>query len=220
MYPGEEETPPRHEDHHQRPEEIDNGPRVEAGLRQKSRSHQDEETGEGRPQDADHLPPPSFPRTRAVQSEGEEGEHRGHVHKTQEEVKDELSDTLSSMRFQAFALSPLISGVVVTMAILIIKILKQMSETIAETSISLPFLSSMGDAGITPFQFVFIVAIYLIETCVILSIFINGIENGEDPVGKQSLIATSLMIGFLAFTITLVITLIVFDPLIVLVIPV
>ena len=139
------------------------------------------------------------------------------IHRTQEEVKDELSDTLSSMRFQALFLSPLISGVVVTLAIIIIQILGQLSETMAGTSISLPFFA-MKEV-ITPFQFIFVVAIYLVETCFILSTFINGIENGEDPIGRQSMTANSLILGFIVFVITLIVTLLIFSPLIILIIP-
>ena len=139
------------------------------------------------------------------------------IHRTQEEVKDELSDTLSSMRFQAFFLSPLISGVVVTLAIIIIRILEELTQTISSTSIAIPFLP-MKEV-ITPFQFVFVVAIYLVETCFILSVFINGIENGEDPIGKQSMTANSLVFGFIIFTITLTVTLLIFGPLITMVVP-
>jgi len=139
------------------------------------------------------------------------------IHRTQEEVKDELSDTLSSMRFQAFFLSPLISGVVVTLAIIIIRILEELTQTISSTSIAIPFLP-MKEV-ITPFQFVFVVAIYLVETCFILSVFINGIENGEDPLGRQSLTANSLVVGFIVFTITLTVTLLIFGPLITMVVP-
>jgi Flp pilus assembly protein TadB len=139
------------------------------------------------------------------------------IHKTQEEVRDELSDTLSSMRFQAFLLSPLICGVVVTLAIIIIKIMGELSQTIAGTSITLPFLNMTG--VITPFQFVFVVAIYLVETSFILSMFINGIENGEDPIGRQSMTASSLIFGFIVFVITLIVTMLIFGPLITAVIP-
>jgi Flp pilus assembly protein TadB len=139
------------------------------------------------------------------------------IHKTQEEVRDELSDTLSSMRFQAFLLSPLICGVVVTLAIIIIKIMGELSQTIAGTSITLPF-SNMASV-ITPFQFVFVVAIYLVETSFILSMFINGIENGEDPIGRQSMTASSLIFGFIVFVITLIVTMLIFGPLITAVIP-
>ncbi len=141
------------------------------------------------------------------------------IHRTQEEVRDELNDALSSMRFQSFFLSPLISGVVVTLAIIIITILTQLSETIEGTTIALPILS-MQETSITPFQFVLVVAIYLVETSLILSSFVNGIENGEDPIGRQSLTASSLVVSFITFVIVLTVTLVMFGPLIMVVLPV
>jgi hypothetical protein len=141
------------------------------------------------------------------------------IHRTQEEVRDELNDALSSMRFQSFFLSPLISGVVVTLAIIIITILSELSQTIEGTTIALPILS-MNETAITPFQFVLVVAIYLVETSIILSSFVNGIENGEDPIGRQSLTANSLIISFITFVIVLTVTLVIFTPLVTVVLPV
>ncbi|MCX6818706.1 MAG: hypothetical protein NT129_01765 [Candidatus Aenigmarchaeota archaeon] len=136
------------------------------------------------------------------------------IHKTQEEVKDTLSDTISSMRFQAIFLSPMIGGVVVTLALVVLKIMEQMSTTVKGMPIEVGFLSSISEASITPFQFIFIVAIYMIETCIILSIFVNGIENGEDPIGRNDTAANYLMVGFLIFAIVIFITLIIFEPMI------
>ena len=71
-----------------------------------------------------------------------------------------------------------------------------------------------SQTSITPFQFIVVVAIYMIETSIILAIFVNGIENGEDEIGRNDSIANSLMIGFVVFVIVLFITLMIFDPLI------
>ena len=141
------------------------------------------------------------------------------IHRTQEEVRDELNDALSSMRFQSFFLSPLISGVVVTLAIIIITILSELSQTIEGTTIALPLLS-MHETAISPFQFVLVVAIYLVETSIILSSFVNGIENGEDPIGRQSLTASSLVVSFITFVIVLTVTLVIFAPLVTVVLPI
>ncbi|MEM7819393.1 MAG: type II secretion system F family protein [Candidatus Aenigmatarchaeota archaeon] len=137
------------------------------------------------------------------------------LHQTQEDIKEQLNDTLNSLKFQLLFLSPLISGVIVTLAIIIMRILKQLSEqSTALSTGSLPFISQFGEANITPFQFLFVVGIYLIETCFILSMFINTIENGEDPIGWYNLTGYSLIIGFVVFSICLFATLTVFGPLI------
>jgi hypothetical protein len=136
------------------------------------------------------------------------------IHKTQEEVRDELSDTVSSMKFQALLLSPLISGVVVTLALVVMGIMEQLAIKIEGVPVAIEFISGLASTSVTPFQFVMVVAIYLIETCIILSIFIDGIENGNDPIGRQDMAAKTLMIGFTVFTAITLVTLAIFQPLV------
>jgi len=137
------------------------------------------------------------------------------LHDTQEDVKEQLNDTLSSLKFQSYFLSPLISGIVVTLAVIIIKILRQISEQTSNLgSVSVPFLTSLGNVKITPFEFILIVGVYLIETAFILAMFINSIESGEDPIGRQNITGTSLIVGFVVFTVCMLVTLVMFEPLI------
>ncbi len=137
------------------------------------------------------------------------------LHDTQEDVKEELNDTLSSLKFQSYFLSPLISGVVVTLAIIIMRILKEIGERVTNVgNVGVPFLANFGQVRITAFEFILIVAIYLIETAFILAIFINSIESGEDPIGKQNITGNSLIIGFIVFTVCMLATLALFGPLI------
>lgn len=136
------------------------------------------------------------------------------LHDTQEEVKEELNDTLNSLKFQSYFLSPLISGVVVTLAIIIMRILANIGESVKDIDISIPLLDNIGKTGITAFDFIMVVAIYLIETAFILSMFINSIESGEDPIGRQNITGKSLIVGFVVFTICMLGTLAIFEPLI------
>lgn len=136
------------------------------------------------------------------------------LHQTQEEVKDSLNDTLSSLKFQAYFLTPMISGVVATLAIIIIRILKQLGEQSAAFGGGIPLLAQFGQIAITPFQFIMIVSVYMIETSFILGMFINSIENGEDPIGRQNITGYTLLIGFAVFAASLFITLTLFGPLI------
>jgi Flp pilus assembly protein TadB len=142
------------------------------------------------------------------------------IHETQEEVQEGLSDTVNSLKFQSFFLSPFISGVIVTMAIVIIQILGELSIRLGDSSLGggvagVPFGIPFGQISITPFEFVIIVAIYMIESSFILSYFINGIENGDDPIGRQDTTAYTLLIGFIVFSLSLFITLGIFGPLII-----
>ncbi|MFH0949549.1 MAG: hypothetical protein V1802_03605 [Candidatus Aenigmatarchaeota archaeon] len=136
------------------------------------------------------------------------------VHETQEDVKEDLSETISSLKFQLFFLSPLISGIVVTLAIIIIRILAELGSRLGNTELGVPFLPQFSEISITPFQFIVIIAIYLLETCFIITSFVNGIENGEDPIGRHDLLGYSLIIAFVVFAISVFATLAIFEPLI------
>ncbi len=137
------------------------------------------------------------------------------IHSTQEEVREELSETVNSLKFQLYFLSPMISGIVVTLAIIIIRILKSLSASLGDfQSIQVPLISQFANITVTPFQFIIVVGTYIIETCVIISIFINNIENGDDPIGRMHTTGYSLLIGFIMFTVFTMVTLMVFGPLI------
>ncbi len=136
------------------------------------------------------------------------------LHTTQEEIKESLNDTLGSLKFQAFFLTPMISGTVATLAIIIIRILKQLGEQAPSFGGGVPMLAQFQNINITPFQFIMVVSIYMIETSFILAMFINAIENGEDPIGRQNTTGYTLIIGFVVFAACLLLTLTLFSPLI------
>ena len=136
------------------------------------------------------------------------------LHQTQEEVQEELNDTLTSLKFQAYFLSPMISGIIVTLALIILKILAELSTKLTGTDISVPFLNSFKDMSISPFQFVIVVAIYMVEVSFILSMFINGIESGQDNIGFKNTAGYSLIVGFIVFVVCFFATYAMFGPLI------
>ncbi|MFC2143699.1 hypothetical protein ACFLQN_04850 [Candidatus Aenigmatarchaeota archaeon] len=141
------------------------------------------------------------------------------IHNTQEYVNNMLSDSVNSLKFQLYFLSPFISGVIVTMAIIIIRILEELGQRIGSASAGgvsggMSFGLSFGEVNVTAFEFVFIITIYLIETALILSYFINGIESGEDDIGRKNMTAKALIIGYIVFAASLIGTLAIFGPLI------
>jgi hypothetical protein len=142
------------------------------------------------------------------------------VKETQEEVEEEMNDVLSSLKFQGFFLSPLVSGIIVTMGVIIIRILQQIGEQMgninpgdAGAALGSGLLGAWGQIPITPSAFQLIVGIYLIETFIILSHFINGIENGEDDtIGRRDLTASIILIGTIVYLISFAVTLMIFGP--------
>jgi len=138
------------------------------------------------------------------------------VHDVKEQIEDILGETTSSMSFLAMFLSPLISGVTVTMAVIILQILERLGSTMqslmgnADLTVAQSFLlipwASGGPLPITPAHFQIIVGIYMIETAVLISIFLSGVRYGEDPIGLRSQMWNILLIGVLVYVITWFVT--------------
>jgi hypothetical protein len=141
------------------------------------------------------------------------------VHSTQLNVQEALSDVTSSLRFQAYALTPLISGVVATMAVMIIRILQELSAKTAElgpgAAGGFSGMSPLTSANmqITPFQFIIVVSLFLVESLFLLSYLMSGIEAGEDPIGRGELTGWVLVVGTVSYILTTIITLAIFSPL-------
>ncbi|MBI5347498.1 MAG: hypothetical protein HZB66_02720 [Candidatus Aenigmarchaeota archaeon] len=138
------------------------------------------------------------------------------VHQTQEDVQEQMSETLSGLKFQAFFLSPMISGIIVTLAIIIMQILGLVGEKMTSLGAigGMGFFASFTQLHISPFIFLLIVGIYLVETGFLLALFINGIENGEDRIGFEYNAGFILFIGFVVFAISMFMTLNIFTPMI------
>ncbi|MBU5678714.1 MAG: hypothetical protein QXJ96_00985 [Candidatus Aenigmatarchaeota archaeon] len=138
------------------------------------------------------------------------------VHLAEEKIKDMLSDVLSSLKFQGFFLTPLVCGVVVSLATIIISILKEIMKTQSSIEAAksyaagLPFL--FGKIGITPGGFQLICSLYFIEATILVAMFTNSIENGEDEIGMQTLAFRMLSIGSVVYFITIIACMLIFGP--------
>lgn len=138
------------------------------------------------------------------------------VHDVREEIDEILGETSTSMSFLAMFLTPLISGLTVTLAVVILQILQNLGEAMqsltASTGVSaaqsvllIPWAMG-GDLPITAPIFQIIVGIYMIETSVLLSSFLNGIKYGNDPVGLRYSVWTILLIGIVIYIISWTVT--------------
>jgi Flp pilus assembly protein TadB len=143
--------------------------------------------------------------------------HLKGVHEVKEEIDDILGETTSSMKFLAMFLSPLVSGITVTLAVVILKILVNLGETmenitkagganVAQSFFVMPWLASGGELPVTPSTFQIIVGIYMIETAVLMAFFLNRVEYGEDPVGLRDQIWSILITGIVIYIISWFVT--------------
>jgi hypothetical protein len=130
------------------------------------------------------------------------------IRETQEYIRGMLSETVSSMSFQAYFLTPLITGLIVAMADIIIQVLSKLNvymECMTQTSASAFGLGSsltmieMGAPSTTPAVFQIIVGVYLLEMMVILAMFITKISEGENKSLQWYTAGKILIIGMLVY---------------------
>ncbi len=123
------------------------------------------------------------------------------VRETQEYIRELLSETVSSMKFQAYFLTPLITGLIVSMADVIVKVLATLgcyleSMVTGETNVFGGIVNLFGTGSpISPEVFQIIVGIYLIEVIMILGIFITRISVGENKIVQWYTVGKMLAIG-------------------------
>ena len=122
------------------------------------------------------------------------------IHRVDERLKDLMADIVSSMRSQVSFLTPAIAGIVVGITGMITQIIGNLSSKLAElgsqageANISGSGLLGMFGTGIPTYHFQIIVGLYVVQITYILSIVINGIENGSDKLSERYIIGKNLI---------------------------
>ncbi len=144
------------------------------------------------------------------------------IHRVNERLNDLMADIISSMKSQIAFLTPIISGIVVGITAMITLILNKLvlsfstmnqSGSFGNQGISGSGIMGMFSSGIPTYYFQIVVGIYVVQIVFILTILLNGIENGADKlmedylIGKN-LIRSTLLYCFFAFIITMLFTMI------------
>jgi len=148
------------------------------------------------------------------------------IHKINERLKDLLADIVSSMKGQITFLTPMIAGIVVGIGSMITNIIgllgEQLSSVTLDTgageaagpTISPALISVFNIRDVIPtYYFQLVVGLYVVQITVILSILVNGIENGVDKVGEKAVIGKSLYIGVGLYFVIALIVILVFNTL-------
>ncbi len=130
------------------------------------------------------------------------------VRETQEYMREILEETVSSMRFQAYLLTPVVSGLIVAMAQIIIMVLGQLGrymDTFQVTSQAAglggfsSFQELFGSPKISPEIFQLIIGTYLIQVIIILASFMTKISYGDNKPMERYLAGKMLLIGTLLY---------------------
>ncbi len=142
------------------------------------------------------------------------------IHRVDERLKDLMADIITNMRSQIKFLTPAIAGIVVGITSMITQILGNLSLKLSSLSsqaeganVSGAGLMGMFGTGIPTFYFQFAVGLYVIQITFIISILINGIENGSDKLSERfmigkNLLGTTITYGLITLVITLLFTLV------------
>ncbi|MAG16344.1 hypothetical protein CMO88_04750 [Candidatus Woesearchaeota archaeon] len=137
------------------------------------------------------------------------------IHRVNERLRDLMADIISDMKQQVGILAPAIAGIVVGITSMIIGILGQLTEQIAnistlseDASVPSGLLSLFGD-GIPTYYFQIIIGVYIVQVIYIMTLLINGIESGSDKLSERYLVGTNLIRStfvyvVIALTITIV----------------
>ncbi|MFA5406481.1 MAG: hypothetical protein WC307_03950 [Candidatus Nanoarchaeia archaeon] len=134
------------------------------------------------------------------------------VHRIDEKVKDILSETLSSMKFQASFLAPVISGLVVGLTAMILIILdtlgSQVGSLVTGEAGGVGFGAGTWVLGIFQVSdaiplwiFQPVVGIYVVEVIILLSIIDSQIELGGDKLFTFKLLGSMVPIGMIIYVI-------------------
>ncbi len=128
------------------------------------------------------------------------------VHSIEEELRDILGESTTSMKFLSSILAPMVAGVTVTMALIMLDIIKVLGEKLAGLTqqgvgTSLPLFLTVGldKGGVTAEIFQLVVGIYMIEVAGLLSYFVSKIETGEDKINLYHTLSINMLISFVVY---------------------
>jgi hypothetical protein len=141
------------------------------------------------------------------------------MHSVDERLKDLMADTISSMNSQIKFLTPVIAAIVIGITSMVTTILgklggqlqKLQSETAAsQAGVSMGLTSLFGD-GMPTFYFQIIVGFYVVQITYILTIIVNGIENGVDELAENYNVGQNMTRSTVMYCVVSAIVMLVFN---------
>jgi len=121
------------------------------------------------------------------------------IHRVDERLKDLMAEIVGSMKAQISFLTPAIAGIVIGLTSMVTTILGKLGSQLTEVAggggegaAAGGLLSMFGD-GIPTFYFQIVVGVYVVQIVYILTIMINGIQNGVDKLNEQYLLGVNMI---------------------------
>ncbi|MEM4638023.1 MAG: hypothetical protein QXK76_03330 [Candidatus Woesearchaeota archaeon] len=144
------------------------------------------------------------------------------IHRVDERLKDLMADTISSLQSQISFLTPVIAGVVIGITSMITTILGSLKDQMAllqsgiitsdVPNAGLPGLdTNFFGLGVPTFYFQMIVGIYVVQIIYIMTIIVNGIQNGADSLNEKYLLGKNIFRSTVLYSIISFIVMLVFN---------
>jgi hypothetical protein len=125
----------------------------------------------------------------------------------QEKIEDLISDNISTLKFMSYFLTPIVGGVSVSLGLIILAILGNLSVAMQQImpkesglpSVGLPMINLWSASSVPPSLFHLAIGIYILELFIISSFFVVGLENGFDKIYFIENLGKTTLISFLLF---------------------
>ena len=131
------------------------------------------------------------------------------MHRVDERLQDLMADTVSSLKSQISFLAPTISGIVIGITSMVTTILTKLTVQLAKIQQEGATsgagqgmaLSGLFGQGMPTFYFQIIVGFYVVQLIYIMTIMVNGIQNGADPLNERYMIGANLTRGTILYSV-------------------
>ena len=133
--------------------------------------------------------------------------HLQNLSSLQEKIEDLISDNVSTLKFMSYFLTPIVGGVSVSIGLIILAILGNLSVSLQQLmpkesglpSIGLPMINLWTASNVPPSLFHLAIGIYILELSMISSFLIVGLENGFDRIYFIENLGKVILVSFLLF---------------------
>jgi hypothetical protein len=137
------------------------------------------------------------------------------MHRVDERLKDLLGEVISSMKSQINFLTPVIAGIVVGITTMMTSILGKISQGLLDVGSAGGqdagrLTSIIGEGSIPSYHFQAIIGLYVVQISFILTLMVNGVENGADGTAEDDMLGKNLTRAALLYVIISAATIIIF----------
>jgi len=139
------------------------------------------------------------------------------IHSVNERLRDLMADIISSMNSQIKFLTPAISGIVVGITSMVTTILGKLGTQLKNVTsggggatASTGLMEIFGDS-IPTYHFQIIVGLYVVQITYILTVLVNGIENGSDNVNEKYQLGNNLIRSTLLYCFISLVVIVIFN---------